>query len=255
MENVKNPAPAESADNSASVPSSEDYFADFDFGNLEVNMEQMLKSGVHFGHQKARKNPKMEEYIFSTKKGINILDLQKTLVRIEEAMEFAKKTAKEGKKILFVGTKKQAKSVVKSAAIRADMPFIVERWLGGTFTNFRVIRGRVKHLISLEEGFAKGEMKKYTKFEQMKKAEEMGKLEKKLGGIKNMADLPGAIFAMDVNLDRLAINEARRMKIPVIAITDTNSDPSLVDYPIPGNDDAVSSIRLIVAYIAKAIIG
>lgn len=238
----------------AKKTSSEDYFADFNFGELEANMGQMLKNGVHFGHQKTRKNPKMEPYIFTTKNGINIIDLEKTVRCLEEAVEFLNKIKKEGKQILFVGTKKQIKEILKSAAIRCQMPYVAERWLGGTFTNFKIIRGRVKYLIDMENGFASGDFKKYTKFEQMKKMEEMKKLEKKLGGIKNMAEIPAAVFVTDTNQDNLAVKEARRMHVPLVAIMDTNSDPSVVDYPIPGNDDAISSVRLLTSYICKAIV-
>jgi len=238
----------------AKKTSSEDYFADFDFGELEVNMDKMLKNGVHFGHQKIRKNPKMEPYIFTTKNGINIIDLEKTVRCIEDAVEFLKKIKKEGKQVLFVGTKKQVKEILKSAAVRCQMPHVTERWLGGTFTNFKIVRGRSKYLIDMENGFASGDFKKYTKFEQMKKMEEMEKLEKKLGGIKNMAEIPAAIFIADTNQDVLAVKEARRMNVPIIAIVDTNSDPSVIDYPIPGNDDAISSVRLLVSHVCKAIV-
>lgn len=234
--------------------SSEDYFADFDFKNLEVSMESMLKDGVHFGHQKSRKNPKMDEYIFTTRDGMNIIDLQKTSEKLEEAIEFAKKIKKEGKKILFVGTKKQAKDLVRSAAQRCEMPYSVERWLGGTFTNFKAIRGRAKYLKDSQEDLAKGKFEKYTKFERMKKAEELEKLEKKMGGIKEMEDLPGAIFIVDINENNSAVREASKMNTPIIALTDTNVDPTKVDYPIPANDDAISSIRLMLSYICKGII-
>lgn len=238
----------------AKKTSSEDYFADFNFGELETSMGQMLKNGVHFGHQKTRKNPKMEPYIFTTKNGINIIDLEKTVRCLEEAAGFLNKIKKEGKQILFVGTKKQIKEILKSAAIRGQMPYVAERWLGGTFTNFKIIRGRTKYLIDLENGFASGEFKKYTKFERMKKMGEMKKLEKKLGGIKNMAEIPAAVFVTDTNQDNLAVKEARRMHVPLVAIVDTNSDPSVIDYPIPGNDDAISSVRLLTSYICKAIV-
>ncbi len=234
--------------------SSEDYFADFDFKNLEINMEEMLKNGVHFGHQKSRRNPKMDEYIFTTRDGMNIIDLQRTSEKLEEAIEFAKKIKKEGKKILFVGTKKQAKNLVKSAAQHCEMPYSVERWLGGTFTNFKTIRGRAKYLKDSQEDLTKGKFEKYTKFERMKKAEELEKLEKKMGGIKEMEDLPGAVFIIDINENSSAVREASKVGVPIISLADTNVDPMKVDYPIPANDDAVSSIRLMLGYICKAII-
>jgi small subunit ribosomal protein S2 len=231
----------------------ESYFASLDLAKLEVSLELMMKNGVHFGHQKSRRNPKMNEYIFTTRKGINIIDLQKTKEKIEEALEFIKQVRKEGKEILFVGTKVQAKDIVKDAAQSCNMPYVVERWLGGTFTNFKVIKGRTRYLVDSQEGFEKGEFKKYTKFEQMKKLEELEKMEKRMGGIKYMAELPRAIFASSVKEDELAISEAKKMGIPVIAIADTNTNPSKVDFPIPANDDAISSLRLITSYICKGI--
>ena len=232
---------------------SENYFASIDLSKLEVSLEAMLKNGVHFGHQKARRNPKMDEYIFATRKGINIIDLQKTEEKLKEALDFIEKIKKEGKQILFVGTKLQAKDLVEQAAVQCDMPYVVERWLGGTFTNFKVLRTRVKYLIDSEEKLEKGEFKKYTKFEQMKKIEELEKMEKRMGGIKSMAGLPGAIFATSIKEDNLAITEAKKVGIPVIAIADTNVDPAKVDYPIPANDDAISSLRLILSYVCAAI--
>jgi small subunit ribosomal protein S2 len=233
---------------------SEDYFADFDLESLKIDLESMLKSGVHFGHQKARKNPKMDRYIFTTRKGISILDLQKTLEKLEEALEFIKETKKSGKPILFVGTKKQVQDIVRSVAKRCGMPFITSRWLGGTFTNFKVIRSRTKYLKEGQAKMDKGEFKIYTKFEQMKKIEELEKLEEKMGGIKDMIELPGALFVADIKEDEIAVKEARKMGVPVIGIVDTNCDPTIVDYPIPANDDAVSSVRLILGYICKTIL-
>lgn len=230
----------------------ENYFAELNLAKLEVTLEEMLKCGVHFGHQKSRRNPKMDKYIFTTRKGINILDLQKTKDKLDEALEFIKKLKSEGKQILFVGTKLQAKDLVKDAAAVSGMPYVVERWLGGTFTNFKVIRGRTRYLVESQEKMERGEFKKYTKFEQMKKAEELEKMEKRMGGIKHMSELPAAIFVTSVKEDALAIAEAKKIGIPVIAIADTNVNPSQVDYPIPANDDAISSLRLILAYACKA---
>lgn len=233
---------------------SEDYFADFDFKGLEVDLKTMLKNGVHFGHQKSRKNPKMNEYIFGTKNGINIIDLERTVEKLEEARQFIEKIVSEGQEILFVGTKKQAKNIVASAAKAAGMPYVVERWLGGTFTNFKNISARTRFLRDGQEKMKKGEYSKYTKFEQMKIAEELEQLESKMGGIKNVMKLPAAIFATGVIEDSLAIQEARKKNIPIIALVDTNVDPSIIDYPIPANEDAVSSLRLMVAYVTKAVI-
>lgn len=232
---------------------SENYFADFDFEGLKIDMSAMLKSGVHFGHQKARKNPKMNEYIFGTKNGINIIDLEKTVECLNRAMQFVEKIVSEGQSILFVGTKKQAKNIVESAARVCGMPFVVERWLGGTFTNFKNIVGRTKYLRDGQENMKHGEYAKYTKFEQMKLAEELEKMENKMGGIKHMTKFPGAIFVTGVIEDSLAIAEARKKNIPIIALVDTNVDPSVIDYPIPSNEDAVSSLRLMVGYICKAV--
>jgi small subunit ribosomal protein S2 len=232
----------------------EDYFASFDFGSFKVDMRDMLKAGVHFGHQKSRKNPKMKEYIFGTKNGINIIDLEKSVAKLAEAKEFIEKIVASGGEILFVGTKKQAKNLVESAARRCGMPFVIERWLGGTFTNFKNISGRTKFLRDGQEKMKKGEYAKYTKFEQMKIGEELEKLESKMGGIKNMAKFPAAIFSTGVIEDGLAIAEARKKKIPIIALVDTNVDPSIIDYPIPANEDAVSSLRLMLAYVCQAVL-
>ncbi|MFA6383196.1 MAG: 30S ribosomal protein S2 [Parcubacteria group bacterium] len=240
--------------NVASKNKSEDYFADFNFEGLEVDMRFMLKNGVHFGHQKARKNPKMNEYIFGTKNGINIINLEKTVEKMEEAKNFIEKIVSEGQDILFVGTKKQAKNIVESAARACGMPYVVERWLGGTFTNFKNISGRTRYLRDGQEKMKKGEYAKYTKFEQMKMAEELGRLESRMGGIKNMMKLPGAIFVTGVLEDNLAVQEARKKNIPIIALVDTNIDPGVIDYPIPANEDAVSSLRLMVGYVCKAIL-
>lgn len=231
----------------------ENYFASLDVSKIEFTLEEMMKNGVHFGHQKARRNPKMDEYIYTTRKGVNIIDLQKTQEKMQEAIDFIKTIKKSGKNILFVGTKIQAKDLVQDLAQATGMPFVTERWLGGTFTNFKIIRGRTRYLVESQDKLAKDEYKKYTKFEQMKKIEELEKMEKRMGGIKFMTELPGAIFATSIKEDNLAIMEARKMGVPVIAIADTNTNPSQIDYPIPANDDAISSIRIILAYAFKAI--
>jgi small subunit ribosomal protein S2 len=231
-----------------------DVFAANELAKLELNLEVLLKGGVHFGHQKARRNPKMNEYIFTTRKGITIIDLQKTLEKLQEATEFLKTLKQSGKQVLFVGTKIQAKEMTFSAAQSSEMPFVVERWLGGTFTNFKMIRQRVRYLIDSQDKLEKGEFKKYTKFEQMKKIEELEKMEKRMGGIKTMTELPAAIFAMSIKEDALAIAEAQKMGIPVIAIADTNVNPEGIDYVIPANDDAVSSLRTILMYVCKALV-
>lgn len=234
---------------------SEDYFADFDFAGLKLDLEMMLKAGVHFGHQKSRRDPKMEQYIYTTRKGISIIDLQKTLEKLEEALKFIQEVKSGEKKILFIGTKKQFHDIIKSAALKCQMPYVVDRWLGGTFTNFKVIGSRTKYLKDNLSKMEKGEFKIYTKLEQLKKKEELEKLERKMGGIADMAELPGAVVVTDIREDGLAVKEARQVGIPVVAVADTSCDPTLADYPIPANDDAVSSVRLILAYICKVLIG
>lgn len=231
----------------------QDLFASFDFSKLEMSMEEMFKSGVHFGHNKSRKNPKMNEYIFGIKNGINIFDLQKTIAKLKEATDFISQMVASGQDILFVGTKKQARRLVQSAAINCEMPYVIERWLGGTFTNFGVIAKRTRFLREGQEKIKKGDYSQYTKFEQMKIVEELEKMEKKMGGIKNMTKLPGAIFVIGAIEDELAIKEARKKNIPVVAIADSNINPQLIDFIIPGNDDAISSIKFILAHVIKAV--
>lgn len=231
-----------------------DYFSDIDFSKLEIKIEDMFKSGVHFGHHKSRKDPRMNEYIFATKNNINIFDLEKTKEKLEKALAFITKVVSEGREILFVGTKKQAKKIVESAAQKCDMPYVAERWLGGTFTNFYVMSGRTKFLREGLEKMKKGEYAKYTKFEQMKKAEELERMERKMGGIKNMVKLPGAILVISVVEDKLAVKEAKNKNIPIIALADTNVSPADIDYPIPANEDAVSSIKLMMAYAVGAVL-
>jgi small subunit ribosomal protein S2 len=234
--------------------SSDDYFADFDFSSLKNDMSMMLKAGVHFGHQKSRRNPKMAEYIFGTRNGVNIIDLQKTSEKLEAASKFIEKAVSEGQEILFVGTKKQAKKLIESGAKRCGSPYVIDRWLGGTFTNFSAISARTRFLRDGEEKFKKGEYDKYTKFEQMKMAEELEKLERRMGGIKNMTKLPGVIFVTGVIEDDLAIKEAIKKNIPIVGLVDTNVDPGRIDYPIPANEDAVSSLRLMIGYVVKAVL-
>jgi small subunit ribosomal protein S2 len=231
----------------------EDYFADFDFSKLEESIEEMFKHGVHFGHHKSRKNPKMDGFIFGTRNGINILDLEKTSQKLRTALDFVTQSISEGKEILFVGTKKQAKRLVGSAARKSGVSYVSERWLGGTFTNFPVISKRTRYLREGQEKMKNGGYAHYTKFEQMKIAEELTRLERKMGGIKNMIRVPDLIFALSVIDDNLAIKEAQAKNIPVVALVDTNVDPDGIDYPIPANEDAVSSIALMLAYVSKAV--
>ncbi len=230
------------------------YFADFNFETFEVTLESLLKAGVHFGHLKSRRHPKMDEYIFTTRKNINILDLEQTSAKLDAATAFLVSVVKSGKPVLFVGIKKQTHDTIKSLATRIGMPYVVDRWLGGTLTNFSHIKGRAKYLDETEEKMARGEFKKYTKFEQAKKLEEVERLEKRMGGIKKMDVIPGVIVIADTREADIVLHEARKMQVPVMGIVDSNTDPSLVDYPIPGNDDAVSSLRVIFAALGKAVL-
>lgn len=232
----------------------ENFFALFDFAKLDVSLEGLLKAGVHFGHLKSRRHPKMDEYIYTTRKNINIVDLQKTSEKLDVAAKFLTEVVKNGKPILFVGMKKQTQDTVKSLALRLGESYVIDRWLGGTLTNFSCIRSRAKYLNETHEKIEQGEFKKYTKFEQAKKSEEVEKLERKVGGIKHMEQLPGVIIIADVKEAGLVVSEARKMHIPIIGITDTNTDPSFVDYPVPGNDDALSSLRLLLGSLGKAIL-
>ncbi len=228
-------------------------FEVYDYDSLELSMASLLKAGVHFGHQKSRRNPKMDDYIYITRNNINIIDLAKTVELTKEALDFLTSVKKSGKQILFVGTKKQARDLIIDIAEYTGNPFVVERWLGGTFTNFGNIRRRVRYMIRLRDQIAKGELKKYTKFEQMKKVEEAEKLDRRMGGIAEMREMPGAIFVTDVIADNLAIREAQKMNVPVVALVDTNVDPEGVTYPIPANDDAVSSLAIMLAHVCKAL--
>lgn len=230
-----------------------DYFSNFDFGSVEVTLETLLKAGVHFGHMKSRRHPKMEPYIYTTRNNLNIVDLKKTLSKLEEAAEFLASVKKSGAPILCVGTKKQTHDLVRSFAKRLGLPFVVDRWLGGTFTNFSVIRARTKYLRETEEKLARGDFRAYTKFERMKIAEELEKLERRMGGIKYMNELPGAVLIADVKESGIVLREAGRMSIPLVGVVDSNTDPSSIDYPIPGNDDAISSLRLLFSVLGKAL--
>ncbi len=233
---------------------SENYFSDVDLNKLDVSLEGLLKAGVHFGHLKSRRHPKMDEYIYTTRKNINILNLQKTVEKMEEASRFLAGVVKSGKPILFVGMKKQTHDTVRALAEHVSQYYMIDRWLGGTLTNFECIRGRARHLQDLQSKFASGEFKKYTKFEQAKKMEEVERLEKKVGGIKGMEVLPGAIVVADTKEASLVLHEAGKMGVPIVGIVDTNTDPSAVDYPIPGNDDALSSLRLLFGYLGRTIL-
>ena len=219
-----------------------------------ISMKQLLEAGVHFGHQTRRWNPKMAPYIFTERNGIYIIDLQKTVKKLEEAYFFARDIVAEGKSILFVGTKKQAQEAIKEEAERVGMYYVNARWLGGMLTNFKTMRRRIDRLNQLKRMEADGTFDLLLKKEVIKLQAEIAKLEKYLGGVKEMDKLPGALFIVDPRKERNAIAEARKLGIPIIAIVDTNCDPEEVDYVIPGNDDAIRAIKLISETIANAAI-
>ena len=219
-----------------------------------ISMKQLLEAGVHFGHQTRRWNPKMKEYIFTERNGIYIIDLQKTVKKIEEAYSFIRELSAEGKSVLFVGTKKQAQESIESEAKRCDMYYVNQRWLGGMLTNFKTIQGRINKLRQIEAMEENGQFDLLPKKEVLQLLNEKEKLEKNLGGIKDMKKLPGALFVVDPRKEHIAIAEARTLKIPIIAIIDTNCDPDEVDYPIPGNDDAIRAVKLITGKMADAVI-
>lgn len=217
-------------------------------------MRKMLENGVHFGHQTRKWNPKMKQFIYTAKNGVYIIDLAKTQAKLEVAYNALKKIAEDGGKILFVGTKKQAQATILEEALRSGSFYINQRWLGGTMTNFRTIQKSIKKLLEIEEMEANGQLAVYTKKEQAVLLQKKERLENFLGGIKGMKKLPDAIFVVDPLEEHNAVAEARKLNIPVFALIDTNADPDLVDFPIPSNDDAVRSIKLMVSVIADAIL-
>ncbi len=217
-----------------------------------VTMKQMLEAGVHFGHQTKRWNPKMKPYIFGARNGIYIIDLQQTVVLWRRAYEFMVDLASRGEKVLFVGTKKQAQEVIAEEATRANMFYVNNRWLGGTLTNFKTVKGSIERLRTIERMEADGTFEKLPKKEVLELNREREKLMRSLGGIKDMNRLPGALFIVDPKKEHIAVAEANRLQIPVVAIVDTNCDPDLIDYVIPGNDDAIRSLKLFTANMADA---
>ncbi len=219
-----------------------------------ISMKQLLEAGVHFGHQTRRWNPKMKRFIFTERNGIYIIDLQKTVKEVEKAYYFVRDVAMENKSILFVGTKKQAQDSIEAEAKRCGMFYVSNRWLGGMLTNFKTIRSRVHRLNKIEDMETNGEMELLPKKEVIKLMHEKEKLLKNLGGIRDMKDLPGALFVVDPRKERIAVAEARNLNIPVVAIVDTNCDPDEVDYPIPGNDDAIRAVKLIASKMADAVL-
>ncbi|GAA1633562.1 30S ribosomal protein S2 [Leucobacter chromiireducens] len=218
-----------------------------------VTMRQLLDSGVHFGHQTRRWNPKMKRFIFTERSGIYIIDLQQSLSYIDAAYDFVKQTVARGGNVLFVGTKKQAQEAVAEQATRVNQPYVNQRWLGGLLTNFQTVTGRLERMKELEQLDFEGTTSGFTKKELLLKKRELDKLQKSLGGIRNMGKTPSALWVVDTKKEHLAIDEARKLGIPVIAILDTNCDPDEVTYPIPGNDDAIRSVALLTRVIADAV--
>ncbi len=217
-------------------------------------MKSLLEAGVHFGHQTRRWNPKMKTFIFTERNGIHIIDLQQTVVKLQEAYDFVRDLVARGETLLFVGTKKQAQEAVETEAGRCGMYFVSQRWLGGTLTNFATIQSRIDYLVRLEDRKAKGELERLPKKEQLKLDDEIERLNRQLGGIKEMTRLPGALFVIDTPKERIAVKEALRLGIPIVALADTNCDPYEMDFPIPGNDDAIRAVKLVSGKIAEAVL-
>lgn len=221
---------------------------------VEVDIKQLLEAGAHFGHKTSRWHPKMAPFIYTKRGGTHIIDLAQTVSRLETALDFLAATAANGKQILFVGTKKQAQDIVKQLAVDTNMPYVTERWLGGMLTNWNTIGGRVKHLKELEARMASGELaSKYSKLEVQRFQEEIDGMNVIYGGIKDMNSKPGAVVVFDVIADTNAVREARKMKLPIVALVDTNADPTVATYPIPCNDDAIKALQLIAGYMKQAV--
>jgi small subunit ribosomal protein S2 len=219
-----------------------------------ATIKQLLEAGAHFGHQTGRWHPRMKSYIFTKRNGIHIIDLEKTAVMLDKACEFIRETVAGGQTILFVGTKKQAQESVQEEATRCGMYYVNQRWLGGMLTNFATIQARIDQLVRLEDQLARGELGRLLKKEVLKLNEKIGRLNAQMGGFKEMTALPGALFIVDPTKERIALAEARRMDIPVVAIVDTNCNPDEVDYPIPANDDAIRAVKLVCTKIADAVL-
>lgn len=216
--------------------------------------KEMFEAGVHFGHKKTNWHPKMRPFIYGTRNNVYIIDLEKTIEYLDKALNFVKETVKNKEKILFVGTRPQSQSLIEELGKKTNMPYIIFRWVGGLLTNFKNIRKRVEHLIDLEDKKKAGEFKKYTKKEQLEIDKEIEKLKKKFEGIKNLEKLPKAIFVLSMEEQETAIKEACKKKVSIISLVDTNNDPSLVDYPIPSNNDAVSALKFMIEKVEKAIL-
>lgn len=221
---------------------------------VTVDAKKLLEAGAHFGHKSSRWHPKMAQYIHSKRGGSHIIDLTKTVAGLEDALKFVEQTVSEGKQVLFVGTKRQAHDIVKDLAVKTDMPYVVERWLGGMLTNRNTMNGRIKHLKDLEEKMENGQLaNKYSKLEVQRFQEEIDEMNHIYSGVKNMAARVGAVFVFDVVHEMNAVNEARKLKLPLIALVDTNADPSLVTHPIPCNDDAIKTLQLVAEYLEAAV--
>lgn len=217
-------------------------------------MKALLEAGVHFGHQTRRWNPKMRPFIFTERNGIHIIDLQQTVSRLTAALDFVRDVVNGGQQVLLVGTKKQARDAIESEAQRCGMPYVTNRWLGGTLTNFTTIQARSEYLVRREEARERGDFERLHKKEALGIDKEIEKLNRHLGGIKQMTRLPGAVFIIDPAAELIAVAESRRVKVPIVAMCDTNCDPDLIDYPIPSNDDAIRAIKLITGRIADAVL-
>lgn len=222
---------------------------------FNLDLEEMARAGLHFGHRTSRINPKMKPYLQGVRSTVHIILLEKTAEKLKEALKFIQELILQGKILLLVGTKIQVKDLVKGTAVECGLPYVSERWLGGTFTNFGIIRKRIEYFKNLEKQKNTGELEKYTKKERAKIDQELKNLERKFGGIKNLEKLPDAIFVLDMKKDYLAVKEAREFGVKVIGISDTNTDPTLADYPIPANDDAISSVKYILDKVKEAVIG
>jgi len=221
---------------------------------VDVDIKKLLEAGAHFGHKTSRWHPRMAPYIHSKRNGGHIIDLTKTVEGLNDALSFLEKTASEGKQVLFVATKRQAQNIVKAAAEEVKMPYVTERWLGGMLTNWNTISGRIKELKELEAKMELGELaNKYSKLEVQRYQEQIDEMNRLYSGIKNMPQRPGAVFIVDIVHDENAVKEARKLGLPIVALVDTNADPSLVNYPIPCNDDAIKTIELVVGYVKQAV--
>lgn len=225
----------------------------FALESAELSVVEMLKAGVHFGHKKSRWNPKMKNYTFGVRNDIHIIDLEKTLVLFQEALDYMRNIVANGGRIMFVGTKPQAQKLIEKAAQEVEMPYVSKRWLGGTLTNFPEIKKRIKYLNDQEKKSVQGDFDKYTKYEKSQMRKEIGRMNEKIGGIKKMENLPQALFVIDIKENDLAVKEALKAKVPIVGVTDTNTDPTLVDFPIPANDDALSSLKYILGIIVENI--